>query len=161
MSKYGALCLIFYTYHMVRGTGLEPVWPEGRRILSPLCLPIPPPARDFMGLRDPSGGCGMPTQPDQRLDVLPRERPPQRHPVRRAALRLQTAGAVSGLATGRDLPGMTVRAHHAVLVGLRLHVPGVVRTQHAQLAAQHDEVHALIQAPPGCLGVPLHPFVQR
>ena len=28
---------------MVPGTGLEPVWPRGRGILSPLCLPVSPP----------------------------------------------------------------------------------------------------------------------
>ena len=33
---------------MVPGTGVEPVQPEGRGILSPLRLPIPPPGREVL-----------------------------------------------------------------------------------------------------------------
>ena len=30
-------------YHLVPGTGIEPVWYRYRRILSPVRLPVPPP----------------------------------------------------------------------------------------------------------------------
>ena len=38
--------------HFVPQTGLEPVRPYGHRILSPACLPVPPPGQRWSEKRD-------------------------------------------------------------------------------------------------------------
>ena len=43
--------IIYKDLRLVPGGGLEPPWPEGRRILSPLRLPVPP-SRPYLQVID-------------------------------------------------------------------------------------------------------------
>ena len=59
-----------FLIHMVLGAGLEPARPYRHRILSPACLPIPPPEqtlkssekRDSNSRPQPWQGCALPTE---------------------------------------------------------------------------------------------------
>lgn len=57
---------------LVLGTGLEPVRPNGHWILSPTCLPIPPPERGIFSIKYQSERRDLnPRPPPWQGDALP------------------------------------------------------------------------------------------